>query len=261
MGKTAADYAGSETAISVLKSTIPTREARRTDVFLSYNWTHQETVKKVKETLEKEGLTVWMDINQMGAGDSLFEEIDAGMRNATAVVSFVTLPYCKSLNCNKEIRLCSGLKKPMIVVKLDPAISWPPEGPMAPLLADKMPLDPQDFGAFTKTLLGRLKTLCSQVPVAPVVRRGIVSDDLFEATTNGNLEKTRAAVASGADPNARDEKWTWTPLMWAVYGNHSSVVEYLCKEGRCDVTTLDKHGKQALHVACKNGHLDIVKFL
>lgn len=49
-------------------------------VFLSYQWDLQDTVKILKSKIEERGIQCWMDIGQMGGGDALLANIDAGVR-------------------------------------------------------------------------------------------------------------------------------------------------------------------------------------
>lgn len=49
-------------------------------VFISYQWDIQKDVLKLKEALESENLTCWMDVNSTKGGDVLTNEIDKGIR-------------------------------------------------------------------------------------------------------------------------------------------------------------------------------------
>ena len=99
-------------------------------VFLSYQWGKQPQVKALYQRLTSLGYTVWMDIYQMGGGDSLYDKIDRGMRGCKAVVSCVTQKYSLSANCRREVSLADALKKPLIPLLLE-QIKWPPDGPMS----------------------------------------------------------------------------------------------------------------------------------
>ena len=72
-------------------STCPSVLDVRPEVFITYQWDLQDTVKLLKNKLEESGFQCWMDIRQMGGGDSMFAEIDAGIR-ASKVNQYKCLP-------------------------------------------------------------------------------------------------------------------------------------------------------------------------
>ena len=50
------------------------------EVFISYHWGSREVALELKKKLEENGIHCWMDISQMGGGDAVFAQIDAGIR-------------------------------------------------------------------------------------------------------------------------------------------------------------------------------------
>ena len=90
------------------------------------------------------GLECWLDIHQMGGGDSLYDKIDKGIRGCSVVVNCVTEKYSKSMNCRREVSLADALKKPMIPLMLE-SMAWPPAGPMS------MPLSQLEYIDFTSS--------------------------------------------------------------------------------------------------------------
>ncbi|KAH3853811.1 hypothetical protein DPMN_096346 [Dreissena polymorpha] len=99
-------------------------------VFLSYQWDRQPQVLLLYQRLRSLGYSVWMDIHQMGGGDSLYDKIDRGLRGCKVIVSCVTPKYSLSANCRSEVSLADALKKPIIPLLLE-EMKWPPGGPMS----------------------------------------------------------------------------------------------------------------------------------
>ena len=72
---------------------------------------------------------------------------------------------------------------------------------------------------------------------------------VWKLCRDGNIERLRAALASGQDINRSDEDFT-TGLMWALIRGHNSVVELLLSQPSLDVNISDSDGATALHRAC-----------
>ncbi|CAF3799168.1 unnamed protein product [Rotaria sp. Silwood1] len=77
----------------------------------------------------------------MGGGDSLFEKIDTGIRNAKCILACVTSNYTKSTNCRREMSLSDALGKPIVPLLLKATSTWPPSGPMALVFTGKPYID------------------------------------------------------------------------------------------------------------------------
>lgn len=109
----------------------PTNETDKLPkVFLSYQWGIQRQVKKLKNALEKDGYRCWMDIEQMGGGDTLLEKIEVGIRNAEVVILCLSDFYNKSKNCLLEANFAHRHEKKIIPLVFDRNLAgknWPPE--------------------------------------------------------------------------------------------------------------------------------------
>jgi hypothetical protein len=140
-------------------------------VMISYQWDHQKDIVELYNKLTKLGYRCWLDIFQMGGGDSLFEKIDTGIRNAKCILSCVTPKYTKSINCRREMALSDALQKPIVPLLLEETSTWPPAGPMAMVFAEKPYIDfrrsDDNHGRWTgkefELLLTRLKQAVPEV--------------------------------------------------------------------------------------------------
>ncbi|XP_071111401.1 ankyrin repeat domain-containing protein 2-like isoform X2 [Haliotis cracherodii] len=83
--------------------------------------------------------------------------------------------------------------------------------------------------------------------------------DLYWASEDGNLEEVKRILSRGVDVNCRS--WgSRTPVMRAAWNGHRDVVELLVGEG-ADVSLVDEDGDNTLHLACRGGDMETVKFV
>lgn len=160
----AAAAAQSVTPVTQQTGDIMTREEAGKDVFLSYQWGKQPEVQYLYKLLTAMGYSCWMDIYEMGGGDSLFDAIDKGIRHCKVIVSHVTTKYALSANCRREVSLSDALKKPIIPLLLDD-MTWPPEGPMSMVFTQLLYIDFKDNNATSQQLWSgpRLDQLISKI--------------------------------------------------------------------------------------------------
>ena len=83
---------------------------------------------------------------------------------------------------------------------------------------------------------------------------------LFAAVGQGDLEKVKELLASGAQVDVKDI-WDRQPLHWAARGGHLPVVKYLIEEQGTQVDVKDMYGQQPLHLAACDCRLPVVKYL
>lgn len=150
------DLYGKSVEKGVEKANITCKPAVHPEVFISYQWDHQETVKSLRDKIEEAGFHCWLDIGRMGGGDSLYAEIDAGIRASKVVVCCVTERYCKSEMCQREVTLADNLKKPIIPLLFE-FLDWPPAGQLALIFTKLLYIDmSQTPGAFPDNKLQEL---------------------------------------------------------------------------------------------------------
>jgi len=121
------------------------------DVFISYQWKHQELVKKIKNKLDSENIKSWMDIGEMASCDELYTAIEKGIRAAKVVIVCISNEYALSTNCNREINLAADLKKMIIPIIVSNGVEWPPKG-IATAIAGKVYIDFSDPSKFDENM-------------------------------------------------------------------------------------------------------------
>ncbi|CAH0549306.1 unnamed protein product [Brassicogethes aeneus] len=83
---------------------------------------------------------------------------------------------------------------------------------------------------------------------------------LHVAGLTGNVEMANVLVSNGADINAQDING-YSPLMFAVYKNHTETVEFLINQGADVNLRGSKDNRTALHVAAATGNIEMSNVL
>ena len=90
------------------------------------------------------------------------------------------------------------------------------------------------------------------------------SDDLGQQLCNasygGRVEEVERLLARGAPVNWTDS-YGWTALHIACINNHVDVVKILTSQDNIDVNIQDDNKDTPLHLACLRGHLKCVEIL
>ena len=95
----------------------------------------------LRSQLEAAGLTLWMDVGQMGGGSNLNGQIYDGIQSCQVFLCCLSPLYAVSEStCCKEANLADLLHKPILPVMIR-RTPWPPPGSLALILAQLIYVD------------------------------------------------------------------------------------------------------------------------
>eukprot|EP01047_Picozoa_sp_COSAG01_P011816 COSAG01_NODE_521_length_15963_cov_76.378530_8_plen_349_part_00 len=86
-------------------------------VMLSYNWDHQDVVKRINAALKTRDYTVWIDIEKMQG--STVEAMAEAVEDAALVCYGISNAYKESTNCRMEAQYAFQQKKDMVPLMLE----------------------------------------------------------------------------------------------------------------------------------------------
>jgi hypothetical protein len=89
------------------------------DVFLSYNWGICSQIKQLETNLTQLGLKVFREQKEESLDYPLTSQLADAIKDSNLIVSCLTLPYCKSHNCNLQIEYANSLGKSIVVLMME----------------------------------------------------------------------------------------------------------------------------------------------
>jgi len=73
---------------------------KKYDVMISYNWTYQSTILQIVKLLIDQGISVWMDLDEMSG--NILEAMSNAIDNSDIVLICASQEYADSRNCKLE---------------------------------------------------------------------------------------------------------------------------------------------------------------
>ncbi|XP_019632062.1 PREDICTED: uncharacterized protein LOC109475740, partial [Branchiostoma belcheri] len=131
------------------------RGSRVGHIMLSYQWDHQEVVKKIKTALEAKGYQIWMDIDQMGG--STLDAMAGAVEGAAVVLICMSRKYKESANCRREASYTADKKKTIIPLVMESG--YRADGWLGVLVASLLYFDFSDKDRFDTVIVALMKEI------------------------------------------------------------------------------------------------------
>eukprot|EP00808_Paulinella_micropora_P005087 g5217.t1 len=184
------------------------------------------------------------------------------VKAASVFLACLSTPYIEGKRSNEEFAWCVATQRPFLVLLFGHWSLFPPKGAMGMAMAGRLYID---FSSGVNPVnLPQIKQLSGKLGLGEQYSMATAKLDtkVVKAIENGDLEALKAMHAAQVNlSDDGDAMWRWSPLCWAVYHKQTKVVQWLAEEVMADPNVIEKAGKLPLHVACKNGLLDSVRYL
>jgi len=130
---------------------------------ISYNWDHQALIVKLKQELVKQGIHVWLDLEQMN-GSTLMAMAEA-VEHSKVFLVCMTEKYQNSDNCRLEGEYAMQQKK--LVIPLMAQSGFRPKGWLGMMLGTKLYYDFCNPEAFDNMVAETVKAIRKAIPADP----------------------------------------------------------------------------------------------
>ena len=86
-------------------------------VMLSYNWDHQDTIKRINQALKARDYAVWIDVEKMQG--STVEAMSAAVEDCAVMCYGISQAYKESTNCRMEAQYAHQQEKDMVPLMME----------------------------------------------------------------------------------------------------------------------------------------------
>lgn len=177
----------------------PEEPIKPVQVMLSYNWSHQELVRRIAAELKTRGIKVWLDVEEMSG--STLEAMAEAVEDADAVLMCMSDAYKQSQACRTEAEYAYCCKKPIVPLKVEQghkATGW-----LGALLGSKLYFnfaDRPDFDQVLDEVVSEVHRVVGRHTPTPPLTRALSSVGVYASTAAvpaaGDLSSIRPLAQS-----------------------------------------------------------------
>ncbi|XP_052260659.1 uncharacterized protein LOC127864812 [Dreissena polymorpha] len=164
----------------------------RGHVMISYQWSDQEIMKRIRDQLKLNGFRVWMDIDEMGG--STLQAMASAVENAELVLMCMSQKYKNSPNCRAEAEYAFQKSKKIIPLKMERG--YVPDGWLGFICGAKLFYEFSGKYPFEDKMAGLLKEMGKQWNLGQEQKEPVIKPEIAKPV-NSEPVRTVDHVDSG----------------------------------------------------------------
>ena len=104
------------------------------DVFLSCDSSDLELAKRIQADINKAGFSSFLSCPDLDGAEA-FAKFNQQLKAASVVLALLSNEYAEDPECRKQVNFADGAKKVLITLLTKKGTTFPPAGPMSPVMA------------------------------------------------------------------------------------------------------------------------------